>query len=159
MLLQWQSDQLEAVSYISEGRGLMEEEVVVEFSPERFRMLETEETRRMIERRWEEARSENSRLYNASKYRLAGKRMEAGRLVLQVGLTDYKAQSSSPLSLTQIRSDLESFIMMMLGLLDCGPGPCWDQPLPQRPSLPGGGGEPVLSDEPVCGGGGLAPHC
>ena len=104
-MLQWQSDLLEALSYISSGRGLMEEEVVVEFSPERFRMLETEETRRMIERRWEEARSANSRLYNASKYRLAGQRMEAGRLVLQVGLTDYKAQSSSPLSLTQIRSD------------------------------------------------------
>ena len=139
----------------------MEEEVVVEFSPERFRMLETEETRRMIERRWEEARRENSRLYNASKYRLAGQRMEAGRLVLQVGLTDYKAQSSSPLSLCQSDQiyDLESF-MMMLRLLDCGPGPCWDQPLPQRPPLPeGGGGGPLLPHEPVCRGGGLASHC
>ena len=107
-MLQWQSDQLEAVSYISEGRGLMEEDVVVDFSPERFRMLETEETRKMIERRWEEARAENSRLYNATKYRLAGQRMEADKLVLQVGLTDYKAQSSSTLSY-----GIESFMIML----------------------------------------------
>ena len=92
-MFQWQSDLLEAVSYLRDGRGLLEEEVVVDFSPARFRMLETEESRRMIERRWEEATGGNRRLYNASKYRLAGQRLEGNRLHLNVGLTDYKAQS------------------------------------------------------------------
>ena len=48
----------------------------------------------MIERRWVEATAGKARLFNASKYRLAGQRLEAGRLELRVGLTDYKAQSS-----------------------------------------------------------------
>ena len=76
VLLQWQSEHLEAVSYIREGRGLMEEEVVVDFSPDRFRMLETEDSRKMIEMRWKEATAGNARLFNASKYRQSGALLE-----------------------------------------------------------------------------------
>ena len=54
----------------------MEEEVVVDFSPDRFRMLETEDSRKMIERRWEEAIVGNARLFNASKYRQSGALLE-----------------------------------------------------------------------------------
>ena len=106
LLFQWQSDQIEAVSYIRDGRGLMEEEVVVDFSPDRFNMLETEETRGMIERRWLEATRENTRLYNATKYRLAGQGVKDGRLQLRVGLTDYKAQSSHTIGQDIIRESL-----------------------------------------------------
>ena len=94
----WASETLEAVSYITGGRGLLEEEVEVDWRPEMFSMLETEETRRMIESRWAEAVRENSRLYNASKFRLAGERMEGGKLRLRVGLTDYKDHVGTNLS-------------------------------------------------------------
>ena len=110
LLFQWQSDQIEAVSYIRDGRGLMEEEVVVDFSPDRFNMLETEETRGMIERRWLEATRENTRLYNATKYRLAGQGVKDGRLQLRVGLTDYKAQSSPTIGQDIIR-EIEPFMV------------------------------------------------
>ena len=63
---------LEAVCYITGGRGLLEEEVEVDWRPELYRMLETEDSRRMIEARWEEETRKNSRLYNATKFRLAG---------------------------------------------------------------------------------------
>ena len=72
-MLQWQSDLLEAVSYLRAGRGLVEQEVVVDFSPAKFNMMETVESRRMIEERWAEATAANRRLYNASKFRLAGR--------------------------------------------------------------------------------------
>ena len=70
----------------------------VDWRPERFSMSETEETRRMIETRWAEAVKENSRLYNASKFRLAGQRLEGGRLRLSLGLTDYKDHLGTNLS-------------------------------------------------------------
>ena len=95
---QWASELLEAVSYITGGRGLLEEEVELDWSPERFSMLETKESRGMIESRWAEAVRENSRLYNASKFRLAGERMEDGKLRLRVGLTDYKDHVGTNLS-------------------------------------------------------------
>ena len=70
----------------------------VDWRPDRFKMLETEQTRRMIETRWAEATKQNSRLYNASKYRLAACSLHEGKLVLRVGLTDYKAGHTSHLT-------------------------------------------------------------
>ena len=62
---------MEAVSYVAGGRGLLEEEVEVDYSVERFAMQETADTRREIQAEWERRTAENTRLYNGSKYRLA----------------------------------------------------------------------------------------
>lgn len=94
-------DELELVSLLrEEGRGVLEGEVDVDWDPDRFAMKENPELRLSIEKRWREATAAQPRLWNQSKYRLAGHSFDsAGRPQLQVGLTDYKDHMGTNLSL------------------------------------------------------------
>ena len=96
--LQFLTDDLETVSYIKDGRGVLEAGVRVEYDVEKFNMKETAETRTMIEQLWAERTRSNARIYNASKFRLASHRWAAGEVLLRVGLTDYKDHVGTNLS-------------------------------------------------------------
>ena len=85
---------------IKNGRGLLEEEVRVDYNTAKYNMKETRETRDMIERLWAERTNGNARLFNASKFRLAGHgpSQEGGVFELRVGVTDYKDHVGTNLS-------------------------------------------------------------
>ena len=85
---------------MKDGRGVLEEQVEVDYDVEKYKMKETQETRSMIEMLWRRRTQENSRIYNASKFRLAGHGWdeEKGRVVMRVGLTDYKDHVGTNLS-------------------------------------------------------------
>ena len=84
---------------IKNGRGLLEEEVRVDYNTAKYNMKETRETRDMIERLWGERTKGNSRLFNASKFRLAGHGMsQDGVVELRLGVTDYKDHVGTNLS-------------------------------------------------------------
>ena len=100
----------------------------VDWRPDRFKMLETEQTRRMIETRWAEATKQNSRLYNASKYRLAASSLHEGKLVLRVGLTDYKDHVGTNLSPTAgqyVMEDMEDLEDKYSHMSQCVGVGCW----------------------------------
>ena len=100
----------------------------VDWRPDRFKMLETEQTRRMIETRWAEATKQNSRLYNASKYRLAACSLHEGKLVLRVGLTDYKDHVGTNLSPTAgqyVMEDMEDMEDKYSHMSQCVGVGCW----------------------------------
>ena len=59
--LQFLTDDLETVSYIKDGRGVLEAGVRVEYDVEKFNMKETAETRTMIEQLWAERTRSNAR--------------------------------------------------------------------------------------------------
>jgi len=84
-------EELELVSFLRNGRGALEEEVQVDWEPVRWAMKETPETRANIEKTWAEATAAQPRLWNQSKYRLAGQAYTEGRgPLLRVAVTDYK---------------------------------------------------------------------
>ena len=85
---------------IKNGRGLLEEEVRVDYNTAKYNMKETKETRDMIERLWGERTKGNTRLFNASKFRIAGHgpSKEGGEVELRVGVTDYKDHVGTNLS-------------------------------------------------------------
>ena len=91
---------LEVSSYISQGKGVLEDQVDVDFNIARYAMVETEESRDMINMIWKRKTESNPRLFNQSKYRLAGESFqeEEGRVSLQVGVTDYKDHVGTNLS-------------------------------------------------------------
>ena len=60
--MQYLTDDLETVSYIKDGRGVLEAGVRVEYDVEKFNMKETAETRTMIEQLWAERTRSNARL-------------------------------------------------------------------------------------------------
>jgi len=92
-------DELELVSFLRGGRGALEEQVDVDWDPTRFAMKESSELRmKIIEKRWSEATAAQPRLWNQSKYRLAGSLTSEGRPQLKVGLTDYKDHMGTNLS-------------------------------------------------------------
>ena len=77
----------------------MEEEISVDYNTAKYNMKETKETRDMIERLWAERTKGNARIYNASKFRLAGHGLnQEGRVELRVGVTDYKDHVGTNLS-------------------------------------------------------------
>ena len=88
------------MSYISNGRGVSEAMVQVEYNPAKFNMKETEETRKMIEMLWVERTRDNDRIFNASKFRLAGHKWdeECQMMKMVVGITDYKDHVGTNLS-------------------------------------------------------------
>ena len=106
-MLQFVSNDLESISLIKNGRGLLEEEIRVDYNTAKYNMKETKETRDMIERLWGERTKSNARIFNASKFRLAGHVMseEEGLLELRVGITDYKDHVGTNLS-----PDVQKFI-------------------------------------------------
>ena len=85
---------------IKNGRGLLEEEIQVDYNTAKYNMKETKETRDMIERLWGERTKSNARIFNASKFRMAGHCLsqEEGALELKVGITDYKDHVGTNLS-------------------------------------------------------------
>ena len=86
-------------SYISDGQGVLESNVDVDYDPARYAMAETDETRDMINRIWRERTKNNPRLFNQSKYRLASEYISGdGRVQLHVGITDYKDHVGTNLS-------------------------------------------------------------
>ena len=91
---------MESVSFMQNGRGLLEKEILVEYDTAKYNMKETEETRSMIERLWGERTRSNARIYNASKFRLAshGVSEVTGLVELRLGLTDYKDHVGTNLS-------------------------------------------------------------
>ena len=91
---------MEVSSYISQGKGVLEDQVDVDFNIARYAMVETEESRDMINMIWKRKTESNPRLFNQSKYRLAGESFqeEEGRVSLQVGVTDYKDHVGTNLS-------------------------------------------------------------
>jgi len=92
-------DELELVSFLRGGRGALEEQVDVDWDPTRFAMKESSELRMKIEKRWSEATAAQPRLWNQSKYRLAGYSLTGERgPQLKVGLTDYKDHMGTNLS-------------------------------------------------------------
>jgi len=92
-------DELELVSFLRDGRGALEEEVDVDWDLNRFAMRENKDLREEIEKRWSEATAAQPRLWNQSKYRLAGYSLNSeGRPQLEVGLTDYKDHMGTNLS-------------------------------------------------------------
>ena len=94
------NDTLEIASYIRDGKGVAEKDVDVSFEIEKYAMVETDETRDMIERIWSVKSQENARLFNQSKYRLAshGWDEDVRRMKMMVGLTDYKDHMGTNLS-------------------------------------------------------------
>eukprot|EP00090_Calanus_glacialis_P005240 TRINITY_DN14058_c0_g1_i1.p1 TRINITY_DN14058_c0_g1~~TRINITY_DN14058_c0_g1_i1.p1 ORF type:complete len:295 (-),score=75.55 TRINITY_DN14058_c0_g1_i1:37-921(-) len=94
------NDTLELVSYIKNGKGILEEEVKVHFDIQKYAMTETEETRKMIETIWSMKSENNSRLFNQSKYRLAHHCWDekSKRAEMFLGLTDYKDHMGTNLS-------------------------------------------------------------
>ena len=95
------TDKVEAVSYVKNGKGVTEDMVDVEYDVSKYNMKSTEETRTMIERIWSRRTQENSRLYNATKFRLAAHCWDSDRrrVTMRVGLTDYKDHVGTNLSL------------------------------------------------------------
>lgn len=96
------TDKVEAVSYVEDGKGVTEDMVDVEYDVSKYNMKSTEETRNMIEGIWSKRTQENSRLYNATKFRLASHSWDSynkQRVVMKVGLTDYKDHVGTNLSL------------------------------------------------------------
>jgi len=91
---------LELDSYIRNGKGVLENDVAVQFDVAKYAMKESEETRAMIERIWNVKSKENARLFNQSKYRLSHQNLdEATNTVhMNVGLTDYKDHMGTNLS-------------------------------------------------------------
>lgn len=92
---------MEAVSYVEDGKGVTEDMVDVEYDVSKYNMKSTEETRNMIEGIWSKRTQENSRLYNATKFRLASHSWDCDnkqRVVMKVGLTDYKDHVGTNLS-------------------------------------------------------------
>ena len=94
------TDKVEAVSYVEDGKGVTEDMVDVEYDVSQYNMKSSDETREMIERIWRQRTKENSRLYNASKFRLAshGWDTDKRRVGMRVGLTDYKDHVGTNLS-------------------------------------------------------------
>lgn len=99
-VLQFLSGDLESISIIKNGRGLLEEEIRVDYNTAKYNMKGTKETRDMIERLWGERTKSNARIFNASKFRLAGHCLskEEDALELRVGITDYKDHVGTNLS-------------------------------------------------------------
>jgi len=91
---------LEVSSYITEGAGLLESEVDVDFDIEEYAMKETESIRDEINKLWKKKTQNNPRLFNQSKYRLAAESYheKEGRVGLHVGLTNYKDHVGTNLS-------------------------------------------------------------
>jgi len=92
---------LEVVSFLKkDGKGLLGQEVSVEFNKQKYAMKETEETRQIIDDIWLEKTTGNKRLYNASKYRLSGCKYDETdeTASLKIGLTDYKDHLGTNLS-------------------------------------------------------------
>ena len=65
--MQFLTDDLETVSYIKDGRGVLEAGVRVEYDVEKFNMKETAETRTMIEQLWAERTRSNARISAANR--------------------------------------------------------------------------------------------
>ena len=80
------------MSYIVNGRGVSEAMVQVDYNTSKYNMKETQDTRNMIERLWVERTQDNDRIFNASKFRLAGHSWdtECQGVRMMVGITDYK---------------------------------------------------------------------
>ena len=98
---------MEIASYIKDGKGVAEEDVDVHFEIEKYAMVETNETRDMIERIWSLKSKENARFFNQSKYRLASHNWDEDtrRMKMMVGLTDYK-----DLMGTNLSADVDKYI-------------------------------------------------
>jgi len=94
------NDTLEIASYIKDGKGILEEDVEIDFDIEKYAMVETDESRDMIESIWSIKTRENKRLFNQSKYRLASHRWDEDhkRMCMCVGITDYKDHMGTNLS-------------------------------------------------------------
>lgn len=102
LIEQFAGKDLEAVCYIKEekGRGVTENDVEVVYDVTKYNMKKTEETKKMIEKLWSKRIGDNTRIYNASKFRLASHRWnsDTNKLEMRIGITDYKDHVGTNLS-------------------------------------------------------------
>ena len=95
--------QLVVHSFLQEEDGVVRgcglQQVSVDWDPVCHAMQQTDQTKKEIAERWVAATSANHRLFNQSKFRLAGAvtGLAGGGVSLQVGLTDYRDHVGSNL--------------------------------------------------------------
>ena len=97
------SESLEAVSYCDigkKGRGVTEDMVEVDFNVTKYKMKENEDTRKIIESKWQKKTAGNDRIFNATKFRIASHKWDSasGKLQLKIGITNYKDHVGTTLS-------------------------------------------------------------
>ena len=97
------SESLEAVSYCDigkTGRGVTEDMVEVDFNVTKYKMKENEDTRKIIESKWQKKTAGNDRIFNATKFRIASHKWDSasGKLQLKIGITNYKDHVGTTLS-------------------------------------------------------------
>lgn len=80
------------------GAGIYRPHLRAKFEPDIFGRKTSEEIEEKIDRIWKTKSAENNRLYNASKFRLAGCEALQGTLLLHFGLTCYKDMCGTNLS-------------------------------------------------------------
>lgn len=72
------------------GRALSREQVAANFKPSEFSRRLNPRLEKDIANRWKVKVAQNPRLFNGSKFRRAGWEVVDGKLVLKIGLTNYR---------------------------------------------------------------------
>lgn len=80
------------------GAAISRSHLRAKFEPDNFARKTSKQTEDEIDELWKNKCDENNRLYNASKFRLAGCEVVQDNLVLHLGLTCYKDMCGTNLS-------------------------------------------------------------